>query len=389
VELLYVDLRTMSERNALPEVTNMPQAATRRSALSASTLLLFLAVIGSLLVANGRYTIPICAWFAPLLLLRFTRQGKAFARLSLAYLGLSLTYAFQFWGMVPFPGVAYFIFCFLVGLTLLLPYALDRFLALRERGLSRTLVFPLALVCTEFLISMGPYGTWCSAAYTQAGQLALLQLLSVTGLYGVTFLIGWFAATGNSVWEAGVAHSRREICTFGAILVAVLLFGGGRLAFFPANSPTIRVASITGPDPDALPDPELFKNLSHRLFAGEQLRPEEVEVVRRRARLVSNDLLERAGREAQAGAQLVTFGEGEFPVLEQDEASLLRRCENFAHADRLYVAIPLAALHVGHLPSVEDKLVLVTPDGKIAWEYYKTQLFPGLEAREFAKSAGF
>jgi apolipoprotein N-acyltransferase len=220
---------------------------------------------------NGRYAIPICAWLAPLLLLRFTRGGKRLVRLAVAYLGLSLTYAFQFRGMVPFQGVAYFIFCFMVGLSQLLPYVADRLLAPRKRGVSQTLVFPLALVCTEFLVSMGSFGTWCSIAYTQSGQLVLLQLLAITGLYGITFLIGWFAAVANSVWETGfvLTKAQREIWAFGLVFAAVLLFGGGRLAFFPPNSPTIRAASISGPDADLLPNPELFKNLSHRLFAGE------------------------------------------------------------------------------------------------------------------------
>jgi len=40
------------------------------------------------------------------------------------------------------------------------------------------------------------------------------------------------------------------------------------------------------------------------------------------------------------------------------------------------------------MPSVEDKLVLITPWNQIAWSYYKTQLFPGFEVREFVKSTG-
>jgi apolipoprotein N-acyltransferase len=370
--------------------TNVAQSTTHRNVLSSPPFLFSLAIF-SLLVANGRYTITICAWLAPLFLLRFTREGKSFVRLFLAYLGLSFTYAFQFWGMVPFPGVKYFIFCFLIGLTLLLPYVLDRFLAPRRRGLSRTLVFPLALVCTEFLASMGPYGSWCSIAYTQAGHLVLLQLLAFTGLFGITFLIGWFASVGNSICEARfvLAQVQREIWAFGLILAAVLLFGGGRLTFFPPRSPTIRVATITGPDPDSLPDPGLFKDLSHRLFAGEQLNPAEIDVVRRRSSSVVEFLLKRTDREAQAGAEIVTFGEGEFPVLKQDEATFLQRCRDLAHARNIYIGLPMATLDVGHIPSVEDKLVLVAPSNTIAWVYYKTQLFPGFEVREFAKSTGF
>jgi apolipoprotein N-acyltransferase len=111
-------------------------------------------------------------------------------------------------------------------------------------------------------------------------------------------------------------------------------------------------------------------------------------VLRRRSSFIADFLLKRADHEAQAGAGLVTFGEGEFPVLKQDEASLLQRCSDLENARNIYIGLPLATLHVGHMPSVEDKLVLVTPWNQIAWSYYKTQLFPGFEVHEFAKSAG-
>lgn len=137
-----------------------------------------------------------------------------------------------------------------------------------------------------------------------------------------------------------------------------------------------------------LPDPELFKKLSHRLFAGEQLSPAEIDVVRRRSRFIADFLLKRADDEAQVGARLVSFGEGAFPVLKQDEASLLQRCSALAHVRNIYIGLPLATLNVGHMPSVEDKLVLISPWNQIAWSYYKTQLFPGFEVREFVKSTG-
>lgn len=342
-----------------------------------------------LLFANGRDTVALCAWLAPLLLLRFARWGPARMRLPAAYLTLSLTFAFQFRGMIPFPGAAFYIFSFGIGLALLLPYVADRYLAAQRPGLARTLVFPLTLVCIEFLLSLGPYGTWCSIAYSQSGQLMLLQVLSVTGLYGITFLIGWFAAVGNALWEAGgTSAATRELTAFGLVIGAVLTFGGGRLVFFAPRSRTVRIASITGPDPDALPEPERFRQLSARLFAGEQLSDTEVAVVRRRATDIADVLLAQADAEGRAGARVITFGEGEFPVLKADEPHLVQRCASLARERGMYLGLPLATLDVGRLPSVEDKLVLVTPSGDVAWRYLKTQLVPGFEMREFARSEG-
>jgi len=164
-------------------------------------------------------------------MIHFTRGGKGLVRLPMAFLGLSFAFGYQFYEMTPFGGAAYWIFSGAFGVTLLLPYLADRYLGRRWSGLTRTLVFPLALVASEYLVSFGPFGTWGSIAYSQYEHLTLLQLLSITGLYGITFLIGWFASVAESVWEAGfvITKARRECTVFALCLVGVLLYGGGRL----------------------------------------------------------------------------------------------------------------------------------------------------------------
>ena len=54
-----------------------------------------------LLIANGRNTVPLAAWLAPLFLLRFTRGGRAWARLPAAFSMLFFSWLFQFNRMVP------------------------------------------------------------------------------------------------------------------------------------------------------------------------------------------------------------------------------------------------------------------------------------------------
>ncbi|HUK87300.1 MAG TPA: hypothetical protein VLT85_06520, partial [Terriglobales bacterium] len=250
-----------------------------------------------LMFANGRFPLASCAWLGPLFLLRFTRGGRGLARLALAFLGLSFAFGFQFYDMTPLAGTAYYLFTVSFALTLVLPYVADRYLALRCQGLLRTLVFPLALVASEFLVSFGPFGSWGSVAYTQYEYLPLLQLPSVTGLYGITFLVGWFAATGNSIWEAdfALARARRESAALALTLVAVLGGGEARLVFFSPSSPTLRVASITRPDL-----PPIDPDLNRRVMRGGPLSPEEMALLQRRSTMVADFLLDRAELEAQA-----------------------------------------------------------------------------------------
>jgi apolipoprotein N-acyltransferase len=157
-----------------------------------------------LLVSNGANNIALAAWLAPVFLLRFVRGQRPRVGLPVAYAVLIATMTFYFRGMVPIPGVAYYIFLVGWGIPMLAPYLVDRLVAHRLTGLPATLVFPTAWVITEYLLIHGPYGSWGAVANSQYGNLPLLQMISVTGMWGITFLIGWFAAVCNWLWEDGL-----------------------------------------------------------------------------------------------------------------------------------------------------------------------------------------
>jgi apolipoprotein N-acyltransferase len=332
---------------------------------------------GLLLFANGANNIWLAAWLAPLFLLRFVRRQRIWVGVPVAYLLLMATFMFQFRGMVPIPGLGYYIFLVTYGIPMVLPYLVDRVLSPRLRGLPATLVFPTAFVITEYLVNLGPYGSWCSVAYTQFGNLALLQLLSVTGLWGVTFLVTWFASVGNWIWEEGLdsRQARTGAVIYGAILLAVVLLGGVRLAVFPPSAQTVRIASISRREVQ----PGVRDTTWRRLFT-DQATPADMEEVRAGADAVGNDLLARAQREAQAGAKIVFWGEANAPVLKQDEAALIGRGRELAARYQIYLGMALATWNIGQHPPLENKLVLIKPDGQVAWEYFKARPVPGGEA---------
>jgi apolipoprotein N-acyltransferase len=97
-------------------------------------------------------------------------------------------------------------------------------------------------------------------AYTQYGDLPLLQMLSLTGLWGVDFVLAWFASIANWAWEREFARSRVRGLGLGyaSLLSLVLLFGGARLAFFPPQASTVRIAGISA-------SPALLESLDQRL----------------------------------------------------------------------------------------------------------------------------
>ena len=140
---------------------------------------------GSLLLFSyGANNIPIAAWLSPVFLLRFARRQKWRVWIPVVYILQVVAIAFQFRGMTLESGIDYYAFLAVGAIVALGPYAADRWLAVRVGGLASTLVFPCAWTMLDYLNSFGPYGSWGAAAYSQSGDLPLLQLISVTGFVG-------------------------------------------------------------------------------------------------------------------------------------------------------------------------------------------------------------
>jgi apolipoprotein N-acyltransferase len=347
-------------------------------AVSQARMWIWLAVAAVLLLfANGANTIPLAAWLAPVFLLRFVRRQRAAIGLPVAYVLMMAAFAFQFRGMVPIPGIGFYIFLVLFAIPLVLPYVIDRLVAHRLEGFAAALVFPAAWAGTEYVVSRGLYGTWGSAAYSQYGNLALLQLVSVTGLWGITFLMGWFAAAGNLVWEEGINSPRARSAAVwcGTAIGAVLLLGGARLAISAPSAPTVRVASIS----KRKVDPELSDAVSNRMFSGQATAEDMVEIGRWSVAM-QNDLLSRAEREMQANAKIVFWGETNAPVFKNDEAAFVARGAGIAAKYQAYLGMALGVWNPAGNPPLENKLVLLQPNGQVAWEYSKAHPVPGPEA---------
>ena len=327
--------------------------------------------------ANGASNIPMAAWLAPFFLLRFVRMQRLWVGLAVTYLALIVAFAFQFRGMWPLSGVGYYVYLMAFGIPLVLPYLADRLVSPRLDGMVGTLVFPTTFAAVEYLVSFAPYGTWGSIAYTQYGNLPLVQLLSVTGLWGLTFLITWFAAVGNWIWEAGLDSKRARMggLVFAALFTTIVVLGGSRLALFPPSAKSTRVASLS----QSLIKPEPTDAMWEHLSLG-KASDEEAAEIRRWSQAVDDDLLARSEREAQAGAKIVFWGEGDASVLKEDESAFLQRGGELARKYKIYLGMALATWNRDRTPSLENKLVLVQPTGEVAWEYYKAHPVPGSEA---------
>jgi apolipoprotein N-acyltransferase len=332
------------------------------------------AVTGAAFTALAVGTSPIAAaaWLAPLFVLRFVREVPARVGVPAAATLTAIAYAAAWRGTygIPLAGFA------AVGLLFFLPVVVDRLLAQRIGGVAGTLVFPSATVALEYLLAFvplagdQPLGAWASVAHSQAGNLPLLQLASVTGAWGITFVVSWFGSLLAWAWAqgAGSTAATRAVTGF-AVLVAVLLVGGGwRLAATPSVESYVRVAAI------AVDNPAHTVGVWNPVARGRGLGEDDVAGMRARLATLHDSLWEATAREARAGARIVVWAEDNAIVFADDEAELIERAQEVAGAHDIHLFMGMVTLVPGQ--KAENKVVAVTPDGAVAFSYLKSYPTP-------------
>jgi apolipoprotein N-acyltransferase len=343
--------------------------------------------LGILLLAfaTPRWTIPLAAWLYPVFLLRFVRTQPVLRGILLLLLASVLVSVFGLQGVLPYSGVFYYLTVFgIVVVGLLPPYLLDRVLAQRLSGLLGTLVFPLAVTTVSYLFASGPLGTMGNPAYSQYGNLPLLQLVSVTGLWGIDFLMSWLASLANWAWERGFAWPRVRGGTalYAGLLALVLLFGGARLALFPAQGSTVRVAGITPSQALIAAANNQGSQNMEALMSGTETQAQR-ELIRQASAPVFDELLALSEAEARAGARIIVWPEcsGGVTLLQEDEASLLERASELARTTGTYLDLGLCEMPSHPIPSrlVFDETILIGPSGSVVWRYQKAHPVPGAD----------
>lgn len=320
--------------------------------------------VGALLLryTAGNQMIPLAAWLAPVFYIRFMRSQKPFRGYILVAIVSGVMLAFALSGVAP--GVIYA--PAVIGAALIgnLPLVADRLLVRRLPGLSATLVFPLAVTTIEFAnAATNPVGSFGLQAYSQYGNLALMQLASVTGLWGITFLLNWFATTVNWAWERSFAWPEigRGAAIYGGVLALVLGYGHVRLLSAPLQADTVRVAAFTAGD---------IREMEQRL-------QNEVESIsdRETLRQILSERYEPyfAGtlRESQAGAEIVVWPEGAAGVLEEDEAALVARGQEVAQQEGIYLVMPMFVIYQDEQRPMKNVLLIIDPQGDVVLEHIK------------------
>lgn len=344
---------------------------------------LVIGTVVSLFAVGGRWDIALAAWLFPVFLLRFTRTGPPLGGLVLVWLASCAGAMFWIWQMaVPMNGTTA-----LAGLTfgtvLALPYIADRLLAPRLGAVGELLLFPMVLVVAEFLLgTFAPFGTVIGLlANTQFDHLALLQVASVTGSYGIGFLIGGCATVVNRVWEHPPSrHTARVVGAYVAVLAVVVVGGAARLAWFPVDTTqTVRIAGLNANMALIQDQMRALGRPDVDVSAGQGALPRfDPDTVKPASTAVIDDLFARTRRAAQAGAKIVMWSENAAYVSHAGLPALLSQAQSVARQEHIYLLVS-DNVHLPDPRDSRDETHLIGPDGTVLWTYQKSHPVPGLE----------
>jgi apolipoprotein N-acyltransferase len=295
--------------------------------------------------------IPLTAWVAPILIMRFTRTQRGWVGLPvLAVVGYVTTLIAMRGGVIPAGNPYLFA---LPGLALAISYGADKLLGPHLGRATRTLVFPSVETAIAFLAGIdrgSPFGSWGAIGYSQVENPSLLQLTSVSGVWGLGFLVLWTAPVINDLWTRRV-NARPVAIVFAAVLLTTMLFGGARIAF-PPSSETVRIAALA-------PDREL-----DTARGGELSGPSSEAVI--------DDLLARTRTAAHEGAAIVVWSEAAVFVAADDEHAFSAQAQSLANREEIYLGVGLVVGLPGDgYPSNENRFLLFGPDGDLLWDYHK------------------
>lgn len=330
-----------------------------------------------IILSGGRFVTPSAGFLAPIFLLLYTRNTSVKTGMVILYvlLFLSLLVRLNNYLDVEQPAKLYFVAGFAV--LGLLPFFADRILREYLPTFLRPLVLPSVFVVLGFVFSpLMPFGSMGEKAYSQVGNSELMQLLSVTGTHGITFVIFWFAATMASFCDSGFVwqRNRTQVAPLVLCLMIIYVASGFRTIFDENESPTVRIAGVVvdqSPLRQALLDAGVEGGGAGLTVGGFELQPVDAALA---AQLEKLALI--TGQLAGSGASIVSWAESSAVIFKSRETQFNTEASALAERHKIYLVTAMLVIEDSADATgkpVENKLVVFGPDGDKLGQYIKTK----------------
>ena len=186
-------------------------------------------------------------WLAPLPILLISlrvARGRAFWMATVAWFLGSLNMWFYLLTAISIPIPLVLLLSAVPSCFFGLAVLLFRRFILRSNLGKAALSFPVFWVTFEYLNNVtSPHGTFPNLGYSQMDFLPVLQVTSLTGIWGITFCLFLLSATTAAVLsQSGTVSQKGRLATaVGVFLVLVIGWGSWRLMSTPAPEQSVKV----------------------------------------------------------------------------------------------------------------------------------------------------
>lgn len=332
------------------------------------SLLWFFLGFGLFMFTRSTLFVPISIVLAPIFILLFIRSQKPGKGIMLTLLGFCLSITIALWGLFDL-GDQIFTLTFnmirsvLLAITLALPYIADRLMHDRIQGFLTTLIFPVSVTALYFLNSLeGPFdGDGVFSLYF-IGDLSLKQLVSVTGLWGLIFVLSWTSSVITWAWENEFQWNsiKKGVSVFCSIITIAFVFGGVTLSPFlhSGDLNTVRIAAVVLNSPG-----KKILNLENTL-KNKTSSPIDTTIPR----------IENLTKQAVlGGAKIVSFQEYAVFAEEKNKDELVEAFQEMAKKHSIHLSISYAIL--ADRGKGENRHIFINDQGEVEINYLKRYLF--------------
>jgi apolipoprotein N-acyltransferase len=327
--------------------------------------------------SDGKYVLPLATWLAPVFILYFWRNEQSKAKKALYYIIFTVLTVIAWKGLIPAPGILFIPIAALLAFIYFIPVFLDRYFHRRNAGFLSTFIYPLTGVLLEYVLSfINPTASWGAIAYTQHNNIVLLQLISITGIYGIAFIVGWTASILNWVWENRTNWNqiKKGVYSYLSIMIIIFLFGSIRLNLIHDHSSTVQISSIS------IPLRHLTNEELHALDevkSNKHTSQKDRDSVERVITKHNEELFDLTKKQAEYGSKIVFWSEVSGNVFKSGEKEFLKQASDLAKENHIYLMVAYASLlEVGN-SLTENKVVAFDPNGKKVLDYLKNNIVPG------------
>ena len=319
------------------------------------------------MLSYGIFNTGICAWIFAIPLIRYINIRPKWSSVIAMLIGMIIVANITFYRLVNDAfNIMNQMYCTFNGIRMCFPFIVyflcRKFNAKRLIGY---LAFPAAVAVCEFFIDNPFVSVMTSLSVSQFNNISLMQVASVTGVVGVSFIVTLFASTVNYLWEEGKSKGAIRLATgYAAGLAVILILGGFVVPKLNTADQTIRVAAS-------------LENIN--TVTDDILDEYEGTDMEKRFQVSVDIVSARAKQAAVSGSKILVFPEDAFVCYTSGRDEMLTAMQNIAAENHINILFPLLLLSEEQGGKNRNTLNFIDSSGTLVNTYMKNHLVPVVE----------